>query len=1023
MNLINKRLLAQKIQSFEFPTGENRSSSQKLIENWQKALKDSDLEKTKEKSVQGKFLSTFFEEILGYTDITDGQDEWTLIQHPRIENDSLEPDGSLGWFTKNQKLTRAVIELKDAKTPLDKKQISRVGKYTPIEQAYVYSTKYEGCNWIVVSNFKEIRLYNKQKTQEYYEKFDVLSLNDENEFKRFYFLLSKENLISKDQESVVDILAKNTTVEEQNITKKFYVEFKKIRMDLLDHLITYNPQIEKTILLEKTQKLLDRLIFTLVCEDTSNLLPLNIVKNTYERAINSLSPSDERVWTEFKGLFLAIDKGNTRVKPPINAYNGGLFAFDTILDGLEIKDDIWQELIKLADYDFETDLNVNLLGHIFEQSISDLESIKESILLTKEDGGYLLTEDGNRIEIGKKEKVVEKIGKRKKDGIFYTPEYITRYIVENTVGKYLEEHPDELDTIKILDPACGSGAFLNQAHSFLFREHRNRYEAKINEKIEKGERITLFDYNPAEEDKKILLNNLYGVDLNQESVDITKLALWLKTARRTEPLQSLDKNIKCGNSIIDDSNVVQEKAFNWNDKFKEIIKENGFDIVIGNPPYINGKNGTFTELEKKYYHENYQTAQYQLDTYVLFIEKALQLLKPNGYLGFIIPTTWMSKKTMSLLRESLLKNTEIQSLTIMSDKAFEDASVETVILCLRKIKSNKNLIDVGYFENSIYKLKNSVNPQIFLETKDNLINIKMSDDNYNLIKKIEKGSKRLDQIFNVISGVKEYQKGKGIPKQTNVEKEERKFNSIKKIDDTYLPEIRGKNITKYFIDWQNEYISYGNWLAEPRNPEFFTGKRILLRKIPAKKTLVGVVTEDHYVVDQSVYIASLIKSSTNIYHYLGLINSNLLGWYYKYKYNEFDNLFPQIKVGQFSSLPIKDDNEKISALTEDLQNLVKKFNDEIKKVFNLIKDEYEVELSHSKIVTGGWNEILESFESKKIHLSNEKKEDLYIWFKSKQKQLQEMDNDINILNNNINEEVYKLYDLNGDEIKIIENYN
>lgn len=242
MNLINKRLLIQKIQDFEFPVGDKQTNIKKLIDGWQKALKDSDLDKTKEKSVQGKFLQTFFEEILGYTDITTGQGEWTLIQHPRIENDSLEPDGSLGWFTKEEKQTRAVIELKDAQTPLDKKQTSRAGKYTPIEQAYLYSTKYDGCNWIIVSNFKEIRLFNKQKTQEYYEKFDVLALNNDLEFKKFYYLLCKDNFISKDKESVIDVLAKDTTEAEQDITKKFYAEFKQIRLKLFDHLVNNNSE-------------------------------------------------------------------------------------------------------------------------------------------------------------------------------------------------------------------------------------------------------------------------------------------------------------------------------------------------------------------------------------------------------------------------------------------------------------------------------------------------------------------------------------------------------------------------------------------------------------------------------------------------------------------------------------------------------------------------------------------------------------------------------------------------------------
>lgn len=616
MNLINKKLLNQKVQSFEFPTGDKWEEIKKLITNWQKALKDSDLEKTKEKSVQGKFLSTFFEAILDYSDVTSGNEEWTLIQHPRIENDSKEPDGSLGWFTKDKKITRAVIELKDAKTQLDKKQNRGSEKLTPIEQAYLYATKYDGCNWIIVSNFKEIRLYNKHKTQEYYEKFDVLDLNQDFELKRFYYLLCKINLIAKNQDSLIDTLAKDTTEAELDITKKFYAQYKHIRLDLLGHLTANNPNVSKEILIEKTQKLLDRFIFTLFCEDTSTLLPLNLVKNTYERAMNSLSPSDERVWNEFKGLFLAIDKGNDRVKPPINAYNGGLFAFDETLDNLSIKDTFWSSLMSLADYDFETDLNVNILGHIFEQSISDLEEIKMKLLNVYEN-----TNNGDIITTPQ-DLFVEKKGRRKKEGIFYTPEYITRYIVENTVGKYLEEHPNKLESIKILDPACGSGAFLNQAHSFLTQEYKSRYDAVIAEKQEKGEAHTLFDFNPAENNKSILLNNLYGVDLNQESVEITKLALWLKTARSTEPLQNLDKNIKNGNSLIDDSEIAGNKAFNWKTEFSEIMNEGGFDVIIGNPPYV--RQEMLPASEKKWMSEHYSEVGNSIaDLYVYFLHKQL----------------------------------------------------------------------------------------------------------------------------------------------------------------------------------------------------------------------------------------------------------------------------------------------------------------------------------------------------------------------------------------------------------------
>lgn len=1014
MNLINKRLLAQKIQAFEFPTGEKQALTKKLLEGWQKALKDSDLERTKEKSVQGKFLNTFFEDILGYTDVTTGQNEWTLIQHPRIEHDSMEPDGSLGWFTTDQKLTRAVIELKDAKTSLDKKQLSRAGKYTPIEQAYLYATKYEGCNWIIVSNFKEIRLYNKQRTQEYYEKFEVLELNNEAEFKRFYYLLSKDNLISKDKESVIDILAKDTTVEEQNITKKFYAEFKQTRLKLLDHLINHNPELTKQVLLEKTQKLLDRLIFTLVCEDTSNLLPFNIVKNTYERAINSLSPSDERVWTEFKGLFLAIDKGNSRVKPPINAYNGGLFAFDDLLDNLKIKDDIWQVLIELANYDFETDLNVNILGHIFEQSISDLESIKESINLATEDGNNIITEDGNKIEVSTKEKLIERVGKRKKDGIFYTPEYITRHIVENTVGKYLEEHPDQLETIKILDPACGSGAFLNQAHSFLFNEHRNRYEAKINEKIEKGENISLFDYKPAEADREILLNNLYGVDLNQESVDITKLALWLKTARKSEPLQSLDKNIKCGNSLIDDPNVSENKAFNWNSEFDEIMDSGGFDIIIGNPPYVRPHN--ISDSDKVYLWGNYDTASQKSDLYSFFIEKGIKLLKEGGYLGFIVPQTWMSTYSFKKLREFILNNTEVVSIGKLPLKVFEDASVQTLLLFLRKTSNPDKKKNIEIFDAINNFPINTINISTIYE--DSNYNFQINNDS--ITHKMDSIETKVKDVFTVKVGI--------------VSGNDSKFVVSEKTSDIDKPYLKGGDVKRYLIDWSGHYIHYdkqamiveskskkistlkgGGLFCSPKEPQDFEIPKILIGNIG--KGIRAVVDENNFYANVNVILLQPINE-VNLYFYSGLFNSKLYDYYLKSKVSNVS-----LNTNVVKMFPLKMDIDEsrlnIAVNSRQLQELHFQINKKIKDYTEFSNGQFGLSFKSIDFING-WNIFSESLREQKIKLNSEKQEQLFTWFKLKQKEIQDLHNKIKIINNQIDEAVYKLYGLTFEEIKVVE---
>ncbi len=564
--LFNKKILLNHLNKFEYPEQFEFKRINKIIFNWQTAIKDGKYEKTKEIRVQATFLTRFFNDILGYAEMHDCPDEWYLINEAKTEVDSTKADGALGFFSEDEKgnVIRAVIELKDAKTPLDKKQSSRKDYDSPVSQAFSYSSKFDRCDWIVVSNFREIRLYHKDRGQGYYEKFLIEEFNvkeDINEsdlfkdekFKRFYFLLCKQNLLDKDRNSLLDKLVKDTSKQEDEISKSFYKEFKAVRQSLFNHLAENNPEVEKKCLLEKTQKLLDRMIFVFFCEDSYGLLPSKITNEVYRLGIKSRERSDQRVWREFKNLFQDINEGRYDIDPPINAYNGGLFAEDKVLNNLIIKDDIWEEIVKLANYDFESDLNVNILGHIFEQSLSDLEKLKNEL-------------DG--IESNNKK------SKRKKDGIYYTPEYITRYIVEQTLGKYLEENPNRLESVKILDPACGSGAFLNQAHSFLQEQHRVRWEEKLAENYKDSRNLNIFEHqNLAEVDKSILLNNIFGVDLNEESTEITKLALWLKTAKKTEPLQNLDNNIKCGNSLIDDPDVAGEKAFNWQNEFEGIFEK------------------------------------------------------------------------------------------------------------------------------------------------------------------------------------------------------------------------------------------------------------------------------------------------------------------------------------------------------------------------------------------------------------------------------------------------------------------
>lgn len=244
--LFHKKLLAQQLSRYTFPSGEELQATQKTLTGWQKALKDSNLERTKEESIQGDFLTAFFQNTLGYTKQVSGEEQWTLVQEKTTEQDGQKADGALGFFTKDSSRVLAVIELKDAKTSLDKKQAGRIGKLTPVEQAFQYLNKFDGCKWVIVSNFREIRLYSKTRGQGFYEKFDILSLSDETEFKRFYYILNKSNLIDDGRDSVIDTLVANTSAKEEDITKKFYSEYKNIRLELINHLISNNAEVNKT---------------------------------------------------------------------------------------------------------------------------------------------------------------------------------------------------------------------------------------------------------------------------------------------------------------------------------------------------------------------------------------------------------------------------------------------------------------------------------------------------------------------------------------------------------------------------------------------------------------------------------------------------------------------------------------------------------------------------------------------------------------------------------------------------------
>ncbi len=376
-------------------------------------------------------------------------------------------------------------------------------------------------------------------------------------------------------------------------------------------------------------------------------------------------------WNNFKQVFRWIDVGND--DPPIEGYNGGLFEYDAILDEvLKIDSLRCQQLARLGRYDFDSEVSVDILGHIFEQSIADLEELQRQATGIKTN-----------------EKEAKNKSKRKVQGVYYTPAYITKYILEVSLGEYLErrrlevETEDELQSLqaylqvlqnlKVIDPACGSGAFLIAAYEYLFNEYSliNQRIAGLGGKALSADKIK----------HSILTNNLYGVDLSPESVGITKLSLWLHTAERKQKLENLDRNIKVGNSLVNDRKL-SDRAFDWEKEFPDVFAAGGFDVAIGNPPYVRQE---YISPIKPYLQKHYQSYDGAADLYAYFYEKGVQILKPDGILSYIVTNKWLRSGYGEALRRFFTQHTLFEKIIDFGHAPiFQDADTFPCIVSLRK---------------------------------------------------------------------------------------------------------------------------------------------------------------------------------------------------------------------------------------------------------------------------------------------------------------------------------------------------
>lgn len=968
---------------------------------------------SKEEQFQEGFLRELFVNILGYTINPEPNFNLTtelknVINSKKVDGAILKGDDAI-----------AVIELKGTDTTdLDKIET----------QAFGYKNHQPGCVYVITSNFEKLRFYIDNAVD--HIDFDLFMLSRE-QFSRLWLCLAKDNLLSHLPKKMKDA----SLLKEEDITKHLYTDYSNFRTDIFANLIKNNPDTDKLILFKKTQKLLDRFLFIFFAEDRS-LLPPNSISEIIKQW-ETLKDLDEYIplYERFKKYFGYMNTGHKGKKYDIFAYNGGLFAPDQILDNIAIDDELlYKHTLKLSTYNFETDVDVNILGHIFEHSLNEIENVQAEI---------------------RGEAVDSQKSKRKKDGIFYTPKYITKYIVENTVGKLcaekraelgiedeeyakgrksrkkstvieldkqLEAYREWLLELTIIDPACGSGAFLNQTLDFLIEEHR-----KVDEL-----RAQLFGGGIVFSDitSDILEKNIYGVDLNEESVEIAKLSLWLRTAQIGRKLSSLNNNIKCGNSLIDDPEIAGDKAFDWQKEFPEVFAKGGFDVVVGNPPYVFAREN-FSNSEKSFYNEQYVSSKYQINTYILFIEKSYRILKTNGHSGLIIPNSWLMMYSGQAIREYLLDNVNVYKIINLMGYSFEDANVETVILF--GVNNNIKKSDLGVYLNngqefylSHIKNQNEFRGNEGLEFK--VFNDEVSND---ICVKVSNNSVILDEIVDIKAGLQAYEKGKGNPIQTAEDVKNRPYDYDYKFDENTYKYLEGKDVNRYFVSWSGGYLKYGEHLAAPRTFNLFSEEKIIVREITGlfPKSIVATYDNNIYLYNRSnIAIVKKESSDIDLRYILAILNSSLMSFYFvKNTAKSVRKLFPKIILKDLRLFPFKQlqssaqqpfiaKADQMLSLNKDLQNCNTKFHRTLEREFALEKLSKKLEAWYEL----SYADFLKELKKQKIDLSLAQKAEWEDYFLSEQAKATALQSEINSTDKEIDQMVYELYGLTKEEIEIVE---
>ncbi len=826
-----------------------------LVEKYRDYGSNGKLEALSEADTRTIFIDPLFE-CLG----------WKMKDIEEVSREDRVSNGYVDYAFRISGVVRFFLEAKAAREDLGEKEA-----WQAINYAYFKSVP-----WAVLTNFRKLVIYSSEwKTRksedsrflefdigEYVARFDELRL------------LGSESIAKGEIDAFAEKVGRKA--KREPVSRALVEDLTRWRRMLGKNILKFDPRkkFTKGLLDEAVQRFLDRLIFIRTCEDRK------FENERLRAAVREYKKSNRKLGGHVNEIFLEFRDN----------YDSDIFfphmAGDLTLDN-EVLEQVLTEMYESPDgvpYNF-AHIDADILGNVYEQYLA---------MMAREGGG-----------------LQEKEMKRKEMGIYYTPTHIVDYIVKNTLGELIAKarSAEDLERIKILDPACGSGSFLIRAYEELYRA----YVRKNNGDNE------MLEGNMSRNANSILTRNIYGVDLDLKAVEIAELNLLLKAAVRQGLLPPLSDNIKNGNSLISGkeeelkehfgSDWERKKPFNWEIEFKEVMDNGGFDVVMGNPPYLNVKRGFFQD-EQEFLEAKYETARGQYDLYRLFIERGLQLLKDGGYLGFIIPRRSFTNENEVYLRRYLLERSNVKIIVDVG-AVFDEASVEAGILIVQKGKpqpSNKIMRQRIDLVTKKIETLDSLPQNAGQQDKNITFNVQTSGKFERIIHKIR--GNMLGEAAGITRGV-----------------EAGKSSEFVSEKPTEWPLIFGEDVYRYRIRKPDKWIRFSKKEPAVFKPEtlYRQPKKILIRRVADE--IISAIDAGQNVTLNTLYCLEL-KMKISPEYLCGLLNSKLINFWFKNKFVLTEKMFPYVRISQLEQIPIvvasHSDQENVAKLVDRMLNLNKK---------------------------------------------------------------------------------------------------